>query len=169
MSKTATYALIESRTLTSTATSVTFSSIPGTYTDLILVTSAKNNTGAQYRLQLRFNGDTTTNYSVTKLTGNGSTATSSRAANATYAAILIGTIGSTNFDNAITHIMDYANTTTYKTVLSRGNEAAAEVNAEAGLWRSTVAITSLALDLETGIDFSIGSNFKLYGIQAGNA
>jgi hypothetical protein len=65
--------------------------------------------------------------------------------------------------------MDYANTTTYKTVLSRGNEAAAEVNAEVGLWRSTVAITSLALDLETGIDFSIGSNFKLYGIQAGNA
>lgn len=171
MSKTATYALIASQTVTGSAvTSVTFSSIPGTYTDLVLVTSAKNNTGAQYRLQLSFNGDRGTSiYSVTKLTGNGTTAISSRAANATYGAILIGTIGSTNFDNAITHIMDYSNTTTNKTVLSRGNETAAEVNAEVGLWRSSVAITSLTLDLETGINFAIGSTFKLYGIQAGNA
>lgn len=161
-----TYEPIATNTLGSAASSVTFSSIPNTYTDLVLITSAKNNTGAQYRLQLRFNGDTATNYSVTKLTGDGSNATSSRAANATYGAILIATIGSTNFDNAITNIMNYANATTYKTVLSRGNETAAEVNAEVGLWRSTAAITSIALDLETGINFVTGSTFTLYGIKA---
>jgi len=162
-----TYTPIATQTLSSAASSVTFSSISGSYTDLVLVTTAKNATGAQYRLQLSFNGDRGTSiYSVTKLTGNGTTATSSRATNATYGAILIGTIGSTNFDNAITHIMNYANTTTYKTVLSRGNETAAEVNAEAGLWRSTAAITSLTLDLETSINFSIGSTFSLYGIAS---
>ena len=162
-----TYEPIATTTLGSSATSVTFSTISGSYTDLVLVTSAKNNTGAQYRLQLSFNGDRGTSiYSVTKLTGNGTTATSSRATNATYGAILIGTIGSTNFDNAITHIMNYANTTTYKTVLSRGNETASEVNAEVGLWRSTAAITSLTLDLEGSINFVTGSTFTLYGIAS---
>lgn len=159
-----TYVALATQTLSTAASSVTFSSISSSYTDLVLITSAKNNTGAQYRLQLRFNGDTATNYSVTKLTGNGSTAVSSRASNATYAAILIGTIGSTNFDNVITSIMNYSNTTTNKTVLSRGNETAAEVNAEVGLWRSTTAITSLTLDLEGGINFVAGSTFSLYGI-----
>jgi len=155
------------RTTVGTATSSVTLSLSGIsgYTDLVLVTSAKNNTGAQYRLQLSFNGDRGTSiYSATKLTGNGSTATSSRVSNATYGAILIGTIGSTNFDTVITHIMNYSNTTTNKTVLSRGNETAAEVNAEVGLWRSTAAITSLTLDLEGGINFAVGSTFSLYGI-----
>ena len=160
-----TYVALATQTLGTAASSVTFSSISASYTDLVLITSAKNNTGAQYRLQLSFNGDRSTSvYSVTKLTGNGSTAASSRVSNATYGAIIIGTIGSTNFDNAITHIMNYSNATTYKTVLSRGNETAAEVNAEAGLWRSTAAITSLTLDLEGGINFVAGSTFSLYGI-----
>ena len=162
-----TYVALATQTLGTAASSVTFSSISSSYTDLVLITSAKNNTGAQYRLQLSFNGDRSTSvYSVTKLTGNGSTAVSSRASNATYGAILIGTIGSTNFDNVITHIMNYSNTTTNKTVLSRGNETAAEVNAEAGLWRSTAAITSLTLDLEGGINFVAGSTFSLYGIAS---
>ena len=160
-----TYVALATQTLGTATSSVTFNSISSSYTDLVLITSAKNNTGAQYRLQLSFNGDRSTSvYSVTKLTGNGSTAVSSRVSNATYGAILIGTIGSTNFDNVITHIMNYSNTTTNKTVLSRGNETAAEVNAEAGLWRSTAAITSLTLDLEGGINFVAGSTFSLYGI-----
>jgi hypothetical protein len=164
-----TYTPISTQTLTAGTTSITFTGIPQTYTDLVLITSAKNNTGSQYRLQLSFNGDRGTSiYSATKLTGNGSTATSSRVSNAPYGAILIGTIGSTNFDNVITSIMNYANTTTNKTVLSRGNETAAEVNAEVGLWRSSTAITSLTLDLEGGINFVSGSTFTLYGIGSGS-
>jgi hypothetical protein len=163
---TVTYEAIASTTLVSAQSSVTLNSFGG-YTDLVLVTSAKNNTGSGYRLQLSFNSDRGTSiYSVTKMTGNGSTATSSRASNASYGAILIGTIGNTNFDNAITHIMNYTNTNVYKTVLSRGNEPDSEVNAEVGLWRSSAAITTLTLDLEAGINFAIGSTFSLYGIKA---
>ena len=162
-----TYTELLKTTVGTATSSVTLSSIPSGYTDLVLITSAKNNTGAQYRLQLSFNGDRSTSvYSVTKLTGNGSTAVSSRVSNAPYGAILIGTIGSTNFDNVITHIMNYSNTTTNKTILRRGgSDAAGSPQLEAGSYRSTAAISTLTLTAGAG-NFGIGSTFTLYGIKA---
>ena len=161
-----TYVALATQTLGTAASSVTFSSISASYTDLVLITSAKNNTGAQYRLQLSFNGDRSTSvYSVTKLTGNGSTAASSRVSNATYGAIIIGTIGSTNFDNAITHIMNYSNATTYKTALARAGTGTS-VEMVVGLWRSTSAINSIKVLSEGATNFIVGSTLTLYGISA---
>lgn len=169
--KTGTYSLINSTTLGSAQSSVTFSSIPATFTDLILVSSAVAVSGGP-SLRIRFNGDSGSNYSQTVLQGNGSAASSGRETSITSAyagyAALNQTAGSTN---SILHIMDYSNTTTYKTLLERSNNAADRTEASVNLWRSTSAITSI--ELAAGSTFpstnlSSGSTFKLYGIEAGN-
>ena len=68
----------------------------------------------------------------------------------------------------ILQLMNYSNTTTYKTILSRTNAAANGVDATVGLWRSTSAITSIEIGKNSGMSgtFQIGSTFTLYGIKA---
>jgi hypothetical protein len=75
-----TYEAIATQTLGSAAASVTFSSIPGTYTDLVLVVAGTLTTGTE-NIVMQFNGDTGSNYSVTSLLGDGSTASSFRSSN----------------------------------------------------------------------------------------
>jgi hypothetical protein len=157
-----TYEPISTQTLGSAQASVTLSSIPATYTDLYLVTNAKHTADSNAIIQ--FNGDTTTNYSYTYLYGNGTSATSSRTASTASPIVdyysLNGT-GSTNVS-----IMNYANTTTYKTAISRGSESVNGVMAVVVLWRKTPeAITSILLKPSSG-NFDIGSTFTLYGIKA---
>jgi hypothetical protein len=171
MSKTATYSLIQSTVLTGNQTSVAFSSIPATFTDLILVINAKNDTLTN--TEIRFNGDTATNYSITYLSGNGTSASSGRETSNSYGSIdslAYMTTGDFSYSNII-QIMDYANTTTFKTYLARVNSAANGVDAIVGLWRKTPeAINSFSILTTTGTrNFATGSTFKLYGIQAGNA
>jgi hypothetical protein len=70
----------------------------------------------------------------------------------------------------ITNIQDYSNTTTYKTALSRYNNVPyGALDGIVNLWRSTSAINTIQLYLDRSEYFLIGSTFKLYGIQAGNA
>ena len=160
----ATYEPIATTTLGSAVSSYTFSSIPATYTDLILVAnygSSSSSSQSEYRV----NGDTT-NYSNTTISGNGSSATSGRVTNdtvlylnkAAYASTNIGTTAIINFQN-------YANTSTYKTMLSRYGTAANEVTAGVQLWRSTSAINSITFLFDTG-NILAGSTFTLYGIKA---
>jgi hypothetical protein len=160
----ATYEPIATTTLGSTAASYTFSSIPGTYTDLIIITNVKSPTTGNMFIQ--FNGDTATNYSRTVLAGNGTSAVSAR--NSTIAKIYCDYFGyfNTGFDNTkIIQIQNYSNTTTFKTSLIRSGAAATGTDAIVGLWRSTSAITSIRLDSD-GANFSTGSTFTLYGIAA---
>lgn len=159
-----TYTPIATTTLGSAQASVTFNSFSG-YTDLVLVISAAGTAGADIRLQ--FNSDTGTNYSRTYLSGSGSSAVSGRATSASSAGItaygtLTATLGGTN---NITHIMNYSNSTTYKTALSRSNDAGAGTDAIVSMWRNTAAITSFLVSASTG-NFSTGSTFTLYGIKA---
>lgn len=172
--KTGTYTLISSTTLTTTAASVTFSSIPATYTDLILVTSALSvgggNNARGYRFEL--NSDTATNYSQTWLSNSTTTPTSSRESSQTRGRI--GGISETTSDvtTVKTEFLDYANTTTYKTVISRSSNLCTngDTNVFNGvsLWRSTSAITSIKLTMSDNSNFVSGSIFRLYGIEAGN-
>jgi len=111
---------------------------------------------------MQFNGDTGTTYSRTILVGNGTTASSSR--DSTASSIQIGIMG-TDQSNTIWNVMNYANITTYKTVLSRGNSASNSVRANVGLWRNTAAITSIILTAASST-FISGSTFTLYGIKA---
>lgn len=158
-----TYTPIATTTLGSSASSYTFSSIPSTYTDLVLIANAKNSTYTASSGELRFNSDTGTNYSSTAVSGSGSAAASYRATNATSVQCFRTDINDNG--TSIVHIQNYANTTTYKTVVSRGNTATVVV-AFGGLWRNTSAITSITVKPEDGTTFSTGSVFTLYGITA---
>ena len=158
----ATYEPIATQSLGTAQASVTFSSIPATYTDLVLVF---NGTAASAQfMELRFNGDTATNYSATRLLGNGSVTLSDRTS--TQDVMFVGNLHTAQTTN-ILQIMNYANTTTFKTVLCRSNQAGAQVSARVGLWRKTPeAITTIFVRPGGGANFSIGCEFTLYGIKA---
>jgi hypothetical protein len=168
-----TYEPINTTTLSSSATDFTFSAIPSTYTDLILVTSVFGSRAANVdSLAIRFNGDTASNYSYTYLIGESSAGTiSSRASNQTN--IWVGNFTSNSVTQPsviIVQIQNYSNTATNKTILSRQNAIAGGTysiaGANVGLWRSTSAINSVTIRSETGSNFSSGSTFTLYGIKA---
>ena len=159
-----TYTPIATTTLGSAQATVTFTSFSG-YTDLILITSTKGST-TNYP-KINFNSDTGNNYSRTVLRGDGTTATSGRASNSGRIDLTSNASNSSaEFNlNTITHILNYSNSTTYKTILVRANNASDGVDATVGLWRNTNAITSFEIGLNTG-NFATGSTFTLYGIAA---
>ena len=165
---TSTYEPIETNTLVSAQSSITFGSggtIPQTYTDLVLVYSAKVSAAAD--IGMYFNGVTGTSYSSTYLSGNGSTAVSARLSNRGSIELdYNGYPDSTNFNTQICNIMNYSNTTTYKTTISRSSNASTGTDAVVGLYRDTIAITSITLDPIGAATFSAGSTFTLYGIKA---
>ena len=154
---TVTYSQIATQTLGSNTATVTFSSIPGTYTDLVLVCTIRDTNGYSV---MRFNSDSGNNYSRTWMSGNGTTASSNRGSNISGLDLKAETSAST-FAPTITHIMNYSNTTTNKTVLIRQAQSG-EVAAYVGLWRNTGAITSITITN----DMQTGSTFSLYGIKA---
>ena len=160
-----TYVALATQTLTGNAATVTFSSISGAYTDLVLIGSATSSSGAG-EIGIQFNGDTSSNYSSTYIYGNGTAATSGRSTG--YTQIYLernATVRTTTRPMFRANIMNYSNTTTYKTVLTRADSASESVDAVVGLWRSTAAITSILID-GAGATFAIGSTFSLYGIAA---
>jgi hypothetical protein len=161
----ATYEPIETQTLGSTTASVTFSSITGSYTDLILVSSISTTHTATTSLVIQLNGDTATNYSNTRLLGDGSSDSSARDTNVVSPRIALVGFSSTIFDPVITHFNNYSNATTYKTILSRGNNASSSVTAYSALWRSTSAINEIKVFTLSG-NLRAGSTFTLYGIAA---
>jgi hypothetical protein len=160
-----TYTPLATQTGNGSATSLTFTSIPSTYTDLIII--ANSGTVAAGNIQIQFNGDTGSNYSATLLYGTGSTAASARYTNLTEGYMGGGAASSptTLTTTAIAHINNYSNSTTYKTVISRYGNAAAETNSFVSLWRSTAAITSIRL-FSYSSAYLTGSTFTLYGIAA---
>lgn len=175
--KTGTYTLIASNTLSGTTASVTFSSIPSTYTDLVLVINALayfgSNTYVNGKIQV--NSDTGSNYSATNLYGTGSVAGSNRTSNQTALANPFFILPANSTDNsirgtAVIQFMDYSNATTYKTMLARssvtGTTAGGEVQADAGLWRSTSAINSITIANNDSATGFVAGTFRLYGIEA---
>jgi len=160
-----TYESIATQTLGSSTGSVTFSSIPSTYTDLVLVINATTNTGAN--TWIRCNGDTGANYSYIVMSGTGSAARASKDINKSEGLLIdyYGNPSSTPPNTTIVQFNNYSNTTTFKTVISRANRADSGVDAVVSLWRNTGAINSLTLRFTTAT-YSIGSTFSLYGIKA---
>lgn len=161
-----TYVALATQTLGSASSTVTFSSIPQGYTDLVLVFRGNITAPTSASFLMRFNSDSGSNYSDTNLYGSGSAAGSYRDTSSTN--IRFGAVnnGSGGQSNAIINVMNYANTTTYKTALARFNDAGAEAAAVVGTWRSTSAITSITLLLASTSTYASGSTFSLYGIAA---
>ncbi len=154
---------IATYTATSNISELTLSSIPGTYTDLILIISGPAQATGGGSVLIQLNGDTGTNYSLTYMFGNGSSTTSGRITNSSY--LFTGRMTTTQ-GNGVTHFMNYSNTNTHKTVLSRGGASDGIVIALANLWRSTAAITSMRFLPESGPGFATGFTATLYGIKA---
>jgi hypothetical protein len=161
-----TYEPIATNTLGSAAASVTFSSIPATYTDLVLVINASSTTTNNHYVRVG-NGsiDTGSNYSSTILYGDGSSAGSSRLSNNTDG-MYVGQGSTSMFTNTL-HFQNYSNTTTFKTGVFRAGVVTSGgwVSAAAGLWRSTSAINIIEYRTAAG-NINSGSTFTLYGIKA---
>ena len=163
-----TYEAIASTTLGSDTATVTFSSIPATYTDLVLVTDFAVDSAGTYGHYLQFNGDTGSNYSHTVLYGTGSAAGSARQSGTTaiYAGAWNTALGTTDREVVIIQINNYSNTTTNKTTLARWSSASIEVGAGVGLWRNTAAINSIFFKGYASAKYKAGSTFTLYGIKS---
>lgn len=171
-----TYEPIATTTLAnSTTNTLTFSSIPATYTDLVFtvtgcLTLSDNVAG------FRVNGDTGTNYSQTGLRGAGAAGTSFRETSQSqlylgwYPYPRSNAQGSVETGNMTVHFMNYCNTTTYKGMLvsSSTGYGNSGTTVNSALWRSTSAITSITVLLTTtGTPyFTSGTTFTLYGIKA---
>jgi hypothetical protein len=164
-----TYTPIASVTLSSTQSTVTFSNIPQTYTDLVLVTSTQL-ASSLTAITCRLNGDTSALYSSTRLYGNDlNVSTSDRFTNQTFGSI--GFTSSTNFVTGIFQFLNYGNATTFKTMLGRStiNDNGGYIFAYVSVWRNTSAVTTLTLGTESGTSWNAGSTFNLYGISANDA
>lgn len=156
-----TYSPIASTTLGSAAASYTFSSIAGTYTDLVLIYQSATAPAATY-IGLQFNSDTGTNYSATTIYGE-SSAGSARSTNQNNMRVINNANQANNMMTC--SIMNYSNSTTYKTAIARNGVASAGVYAQVGLWRNTAAITSVTVYGDAG-NLASGTTLTLYGIAA---
>ena len=167
-----TYVALKQYTVSGSSTyAVTLDTIPTTgYSDLVLVMSIKcavdtNQPYVQFNTDL---GTSTTNYSTTVIRGDGSSATSGRHTNnfAWYPVPGPGVGTANNFHIWEMNIQNYSNATTYKTGLSRYNNASSIVTGNVHLWRQTAAINSITITSEggSGAYFVAGTTFSLYGI-----
>jgi hypothetical protein len=169
----ATYEAIATTTLGSSSATISLASIPSTYTDLVLIISARTDRSGQATdgLNIKFNTDDGNNYSDTELIGNGSSATSIRNSNTsrwlTNDANLPGATATSGvFSTIIVSLQNYQNTNTFKTGLCRFNLASSNTGASVGLWRSTSAVDTITLISRNNANFVSGSTFTLYGIKS---
>jgi hypothetical protein len=167
-----TYTPIATTTLGSSQSTVTFNSFAG-YTDLVLVVNARDSRSSDGDgIQLCCNSDTSpsgTNYSTTYIDNGPSSSRESNARAISFYQIAGNNYASNGYGTVIINIMNYSNSTTYKTAIGGGGFAPNYLARSVGLWRSTAAITSLTLYPGfngSSYTFSTGSTFTLYGITA---
>jgi hypothetical protein len=152
------------------ASSISFTSIPSTYTHLqIRCLSKDSRSFSNTAFSIQFNGDTGTNYNEHGLTGDGSSATAYATANASNIGIGNSSGGSNAniFGAQIVDILDYANTNKFKTVRTLGGHdqnGSGYLGLFSGAWRSTSAITSITI-IPLVANVQQYSSFALYGIK----
>jgi hypothetical protein len=151
---------------------ISFTSIPGTYTHLQIRAIARSAASNDYNVNIKLNSDTGSNYAYHRLYGTGATAAAQAGSSLTYANIAaITTLNSETasaFGAAIIDILDYANTSKYKTVRSlngRDINGGGTINLHSGLWQSTSAITRIDFTGASADSFAQYSSFALYGIK----
>lgn len=158
---------LEEITVSGSSTStVSFTNISQSYTDLYIIMNLKMGTSNQYP-RIRFNSDTGTSYSDSTLYGTG-TATTGRDSNVSGSGyIMAGAyVGTSEFDwNCKLDIFSYSSTSFYKTFLVRANRSSLSVDSVSGRWSSTSAITRIDLIANGGV-FSEGCTFSLFGVAS---
>jgi hypothetical protein len=170
-----TYVPIASTTISgSSTTSVNFGSISSSYTDLVFVVSTRDNrpSSVDDGLSFRINADTGSNYSETYVYGTGSTTASNRSTSITFGNVryIPGSTATTgDISTTVINLMNYSNTTTNKTIVSKSGSGSSTICINVHLWRSSTAINQITFyggSPTTGYVFTSGSTFTLYGIQA---
>ena len=142
-------------TLQQPSSIVTFSSIPNTYRDLILIVDHPS-LGSLNEMVALFNSDTGANYFRVYMEGRASTGTAAQQQSKAY----VGAYGTARA-TLIMQIFDYAQTNKQKIVLARGDSTDG-TKATAVRWANTAAITSLTLSMDT-INLPSGTILSLYG------
>ena len=160
----ATYEKIATTTLGSAATTITFSTIAASWTDLRLVLNVPSTTIAR-GIYMRLNSDTASNYSGIYIQGSGTTASSATSTSATQ--LEFGGSTSTTIPSFYTaDFFSYAGSTN-KTVLQTASQdynGSGLVDNRVSLWRSTSAITTILIYLSSTGNFAAGTTATLYGI-----
>ena len=152
------------------ASSITFSSIPQTFTDLVLVLSGRTNRSTVYSDILIKLNSSTANFTHRQLYGTGSS-TASWTASAGYLGAISANTSTANTHGSMSiYIPNYAGATA-KSIsadsVSENNATAAQAAIGAILWNSTTAITSVELYPDASASFQEFSSASLYGITAG--
>lgn len=161
-----TYTLIASSTVGSGgATSIDFTSIPSTYTDLLIKFSARNRTGGATGVYISFNGSTSS-FTDKYLEGNGTSVSSGSLARYLGTEVVYNWTANT-FSNGEVYIPNYTGSTNKSFSaddVSENNATQAYATFNAGLWSNTAAITSISLTI-TNESFAQYSTAYLYGIK----
>jgi hypothetical protein len=162
---------IATTTLSTTAASITFSSIPATYTHLQIRMIARDTRAVTLEgFVVQFNSDTAGNYSDHSVYGDGSSAAAYANTSATFMspyAIASANATANVFGVSVIDILDYANTNKYKTIRALtgvDNNGSGAVGLASGNWRNTAAITSVTVGAQVGT-WVANSSFALYGIR----
>jgi hypothetical protein len=162
---TATYIPIATQTLGSAASSITFSSIPNTYTDLRLVLTGT--TASSTSITFQFNGDTGYNYGNIWSDGYETSFDSNALSNGSYLAAASTINTSTTVPVMVSmDVFSYADSTNKTALLFAANDqnGSGEVDNIVGLWSSTSAITSIKIFTGGGANLSTGTIATLWGI-----
>ena len=159
-----TYIPIATSTLGSSASNITFSSIPGTYTDLVLRFSGLITSGTD-NLAIQVNSDTGSNYSDTYMYGNGTSATPGYDNGSTY--FLANPLNANYPAFYIMNFFSYANTGVGKMALSQSaadKNGRGETRSIVQFWNSLTAITSIKIFAASSASFAAGTTATLWGI-----
>jgi hypothetical protein len=165
---TAKFTVLGNTTLATASASVTFSSIPGGYKDLVLVVTGTKTVSGVAGLRVQANSDTGNNYRVVNMEGDGTSASSATSSPNDY---IEGsnsrTFSTVSVASASVVIFDFSATNKHKSVLSRSSRADGTEGyayASCSRWASTSAITSLLAYSSSG-NFAAGSTFRLLGVN----
>lgn len=159
------YESIATATGTGSSNTITFSSIPSTYTHLQIRGIMLNTPGSGDNMSVRFNSDSGSNYAYHQLTGDGASAAATGASSVT---LMLGAYHTaTQYGATVIDILDYKNTSKNKTMRTlHGSDANGSgfVILRSGLWMNTNAITSISLLAGSG-NWTTATTFALYGIK----
>jgi hypothetical protein len=167
--------LIESKTLATAAASIEFTSIPQTFTDLVLTISARSAaSGARNDIQITINSDTGSNYSGRRLIGVDGVTQSAAGSGSPSAAQLVAIVGNgataDTFANGSIYFPNYTSTTnksfSVDMVAENNSSSSYILGITAYLYTTSSAITSIKIQPD-GWNLVAGTTMSLYGILKG--
>jgi hypothetical protein len=158
-------------TATGSTASITLSSIPGTFTDLLCYTSTRSATGGNVDITVQVNGSGT-GYSVRWLYGSGSGVGSGNSTTAYAGYTTVSGATANTFANCSLYIPNYAGSTNKSWSIdsvAENNGTTAFSGINAGLWSNTAAITSITFNTTDGSNWASGTSMTLYGVTKGSS